>query len=201
MLLTLLDLVGTFVFALSGGLRGVERRLDPFGIVFLAFVAAVSGGVLRDLLIGATPPAAMQSWHYAAVSTLAGALCFFAYGSIVKLVTPIAVFDALGLGLFAVVGARKALDAGLSPLMAALLGMLTAIGGGMVRDIVTARTPMVLRREIYALAALAGAAVLAFGDFAGAPDIVTAPIGAALTTGLRLIALRLNWNLPRARSR
>lgn len=89
-----------------------------------------------------------------------------------KLVTPIAVCDALGLGLFAVVGARKALDAGLSPLMAALLGMLTAIGGGMVRDIVTARTPMVLRREIYALAALAGAAVLAFGDFAGAPDIV-----------------------------
>ena len=201
MLLTLLDLAGTFVFALSGGLRGVERRLDSFGVVFLAFVAAVSGGVLRDLLIGATPPAAMQSWSYIAVSTLAGTLCFFAYGPIVKLARPIAVFDALGLGLFAVVGARKALDAGLSPLMAALLGMLTAVGGGVVRDVLTTRTPMVLHREVYALAALAGAAALAFGDWIGAPDMATAPLGAALATGLRLVALKRDWRLPRARAR
>jgi len=195
----MLDLTGTFVFALSGGVRGVQNRMDQFGVVFLAFVAAVSGGIVRDLLIGATPPAAILTWHYAAVSTLAGVICFYAYHSIVRLARPVAMFDALGLGLFAVVGARKALDAGLSPLMAALLGMLTAIGGGIAADVLTARPPMVLRREVYALAALAGASLLTFGDHVGIPDSITAPLGAALATGLRLIALSRNWHLPSAR--
>lgn len=198
MLIALLDAVGTFVFALSGGMRAVEQRLDLFGVMFLAFVAANSGGVLRDVLIGATPPVAIASWHYLAISGVAGLLCFHLYRPIQSLMASVAVFDAIGLGLFAVVGARKALDAGLNPLMAAVLGMLTAVGGGIARDVLTARTPMVLRGEIYALAAFAGACLLTFGDFVGVPAVITAPLGAALATSLRLVALHQGWNLPKA---
>ncbi|WP_333823010.1 trimeric intracellular cation channel family protein [Pinisolibacter sp.] len=199
MLLTLLDFVGTFVFALSGGTRAVQHRLDPFGVIFLAFVAAASGGIVRDVLIGLTPPMAIATWHYCAISALAGIACYFAYGLITRLSAPVAVFDAFGLGLFAVVGARKALDAGLSPLMAAMLGMMTAIGGGIARDVLTAQTPMVLRREVYALAALAGAAVVTFGDHFGMPYPLTAPLGAAITTGVRLVAIGRDWHLPTAK--
>ena len=198
---TYLDLLGTFVFALSGGTRAVERRLDLFGVIFLAFVAAASGGIIRDLLIGAAPPAAIATWHYSAIAAIAGVTCYYAYGLIERLSAPVAVFDAIGLGLFAVVGARKALDAGLSPLMAAQLGMMTAIGGGMARDVLTARTPMVLRKDIYALAALAGAALVSFGPGFGLDYAVTAPVGAVATTTLRLIALRRSWSLPSARPR
>lgn len=201
MLLTTLDVIGTFAFALSGGSRAVESRMDPFGAIFLAFVAAVSGGMLRDTLIGATPVAALLSWHNAAIATVAGASCFFAHSWIVRLSRPVALFDAIGLGLFCVVGARKALDAGLSPLMAALLGMLTAIGGGIAADVLTARPPMVLRREIYALAALAGAALFTLSATVGVPDFVSAPIGAIFAIGLRLVALSYDWHLPVAEPR
>lgn len=196
-----LDLAGTFVFALSGGLRGVQHRLDAFGVVVLAFAAAISGGVLRDVLIGSVPPAALATWHYLAVSAVAAGACFFAHGTIKRLAVPIAVSDAIGLGLFAVVGARKALNAGLSPLMAAVLGMLTAIGGGIARDILTNRTPMVLRGEVYALAALAGACVVTFGAAVDIPETITAPTGVLLAIGLRLIAMWHGWNLPRAQPR
>lgn len=200
MLVNLLDVIGAFVFALSGGARAVEHKMDAFGVVFLAFVASVAGGVLRDVLIGATPPAAIASWRYLAIASLAAVACFFCYRQIQRLSAPVAAFDAIGLGLFAVVGARKALDAGLTPLMAAVLGMLTAIGGGIARDILTTRTPMVLHREIYALAAFAGAGLVAFGDSAGVPDEITAPMGAILATALRLLALNLNWQFPSAKS-
>jgi uncharacterized membrane protein YeiH len=196
-----LDLLGVFAFALSGGARGVERRLDLFGVIFLAFVAATSGGILRDLLIGATPPYAISNWRYLATSTVAGLLCYFAYGWIERLSRPVVFFDAIGLGLSAVVGARKALDFHLPPLMAAVLGMLSAIGGGMARDVLTTRTPMVLQKDIYAVAALAGAAIPAFGREVGAPDDASALIGAALTIGVRLIAMTRNWQLPRAKPR
>lgn len=193
-----LDLLGVFAFALSGGTRGVERRLDLFGVVFLAFVAATTGGILRDLLIGSTPPFAIANWRYFATSTLAGLLCYFAYAWIERMSKPVAFFDAIGLGLSAVVGAQKALDFHLQPLMAALLGMISAIGGGMARDILTTRTPMVLHKDIYALAALAGAALVAFAHDLDLPDGASALIGAALTIGLRLIAMSRNWQLPRA---
>ncbi|TBW33419.1 trimeric intracellular cation channel family protein [Siculibacillus lacustris] len=201
MFLTLLDLVGSFAFALSGGTRAVERRLDPFGIVFLAFVASTSGGIVRDLLIGTVPPMAIATWHYAAIACLAGVACSLAYRPIARLAAPVAVFDAIGLGFYAVVGTRKALDAGLSPPIAALLGMMSAIGGGIGRDILTAQTPMVLRKEIYAVAALAGASVVAIGDALGLPDTLTAPIGALAATTLRLVAMKYDWNLPQPQPR
>ncbi|NLH83653.1 MAG: trimeric intracellular cation channel family protein [Phyllobacteriaceae bacterium] len=197
MFLTLLDLAGGFAFALSGGTRAVERRFDLFGIVFLAFVAATAGGIVRDVLIGAVPPAAIASWPSAAVAVLAGLVASRARGLIARLATPVTVFDAVGLGFFAVVGTRKALDAGLTPVMAALLGMLTAIGGGIGRDVLTAEPPMVLRREIYALAALLGGAVVVLGDAVGWSNGLSATVGAVAATGLRLTALRFGWNLPR----
>lgn len=196
MFLTLVDFVGCFAFALSGGTRAVERRLDPFGVMFLAFIAATFGGIIRDVIIGAVPPVAFDTWHYFAISCAAGLACIFANGLIAKVAAPVAVFDALGLGLYVVVGTRKAMDAGLSPLMAAVLGMVNAIGGGIGRDILAAQTPMVLHKEIYALAALLGALVVAYGDYYLLPSVLVAIAGSAVAILLRLAAMRWDWNLP-----
>jgi uncharacterized membrane protein YeiH len=175
-LLPMLDLVGTFVFALSGATAGVKRRLDFFGVLVLSFAAANSGGIARDLLIGAVPPAAVSDWRYLAVSLLAGAITFYWHPVIDWLRSPVLVFD--GAGLFAVSGTQKALAFGLNPIMAALLGMLTGIGGGIVRDVLLAEVPMVLRSDLYAVAALSGAAVVAIGSLlreAEATPFVSAP--------------------------
>jgi len=196
MFLTLVDFVGCFAFALSGGTRAVERRLDPFGVVFLAFVAATFGGIARDLVIGAVPPVAFATWHYFAIASVAGLSCVFAYPIIARLAAPVAVFDAIGLGLYVVVGTRKGLDTGLSPVMAAVLGMITAIGGGIGRDVLATQTPMVLHKEVYALAALIGSLIVAFGDYFSLPAVLTAVIGGGVTILLRLAAMRWDWNLP-----
>jgi uncharacterized membrane protein YeiH len=194
-----LDLLGTFVFALSGAVAGVRRRLDLFGVLVLSFVAANSGGIVRDVLIGATPPAAIRDWRYLAVSLLAGVLIFFWYPDIKRLRSPVLVFDAAGLALFAVSGTQKALDFGLHPAVAALLGMVTGIGGGILRDALVMEIPTVLRSELYALAALAGAAVVVAGHWL---PLHAAPItlaGAALCFAIRIAALRRGWRLPVAR--
>ena len=191
-----LDLVGTFVFALSGATAGVERRLDLFGVLVLSFAAANTGGISRDVLIGAVPPAAISDWRYLAVSLLAGLLTFFWFSGINRLHSPVLVFDGAGLAVFAVSGAQKALAFGLTPVMAALLGMLTGIGGGMARDVLLAEVPAVLRSEIYAVAALAGAAVVVIGETLCLPPVATTVAGAVLCFGLRLIAIRRGWHLP-----
>jgi uncharacterized membrane protein YeiH len=198
-LLLVLDLVGTSVFAISGATAGVKRRLDLFGILVLSFVAGNFGGITRDVLIGSIPPAAISDWRYLAVSTLAGVITFYWYPAIDRLSSPVLVFDAAGLALFAVSGTQKALAFGLNPVMAALLGMLTGIGGGMVRDILVAEIPTVLRTDIYALAALAGAAVVVIGQFLQIPAIATTTVGALLCFGLRLMAIHRGWHLPIAR--
>jgi uncharacterized membrane protein YeiH len=195
-----LDLVGTFVFALSGALGGARRRLDIFGVLVLSFVAANSGGIVRDLLIGATPPAAIADWRYLAVSLLAGVAVFFWSPAIERLRHPVQLFDAAGLALFCVAGAQKALVHGLQPAQAALLGMLTGIGGGVARDVLLSEVPAVLRSDIYAVAALAGAAVVVAGDALQLPSTPMALAGAALCFGLRMAAIRLGWHLPVART-
>lgn len=154
------------------------------------------GGVTRDLLIGAVPPAAIRDWRYLAVALAAGLLVFFWSSLFVRLRTAILIFDAAGLALFAVAGTQKALAYGLSPLMAALLGMLTGIGGGIVRDLLVAQTPAVLRRDLYALAALAGAVLVVIGHALTLPMVPTAIAGAVVCFGLRLMAIRHGWNLP-----
>jgi uncharacterized membrane protein YeiH len=198
-LLLVLDLLGTFVFAISGAMAGVRRQLDIFGIFVLSFVAGNFGGITRDVLIGSIPPGAISDWRYLAASLLAGAITFYWSSGIDKLSSPVLVFDAAGLGLFAVSGTHKALAFGLNPLTAALLGMLTGIGGGMVRDVLVAQIPTVLRAEIYALAALAGAAVVVVGGLLHVPATAATVVGALLCFGLRLMAIRRGWRLPVAR--
>lgn len=196
-----LDLAGTFVFAISGATLGVRKRLDLFGVLVLSFAAAVSGGIARDVLIGATPPVAIASWHYLAVSCLAGLLGFYRGNVVERLRNPVQLFDAVGLGLFAVTGATKALAAGLGPVGALLLGMLTGIGGGIARDILAARIPVVLQSDLYAVAALAGAAVVVLGHHFGWPQAPMLVLGAALVFFLRFMAIRRGWRLPVARQR
>jgi uncharacterized membrane protein YeiH len=195
-----LDLVGTFVFALSGAAAGVKRGLDLFGVLVLSFTAANSGGIVRDLLIGATPPAAISDWRYLVASLLAGLLMFFWHGTIKRLRSPVLIFDGAGLAVFCVSGAQKAIVFGVDPVMAALLGMLTGIGGGIARDVLLSDVPVVLRSEIYAVAALAGAAVVVIGDALQLPSSATTCAGAALCFGLRLMAIRHGWHLPVART-
>ncbi len=169
-LLSVFDLGGTFVFAISGGSAGVNRRLDLFGVLVLSFVAGNVGGITRDLLIGAVPPAAIADWRYLTVSLLAGAITFFWYSGINRLSNPVLIFDAAGLAFFAVAGAQKAIAFGLNPLMSALLGMLTGIGGGMMRDVLLAEIPTVLRADLYAVAALVGASVVVIGAMLHLPS-------------------------------
>ncbi len=198
-LLLTLDLIGTFVFALSGAASGVKHKLDAFGVGVLAFVAGNAGGVTRDLLIGAVPVAAISDWRYVAVSLAAGGITFLWYPNVKRLQPIVLLFDAAGLGLFAVAGTQKALAFGINPLVSALLGMLTGIGGGLVRDLLVNEIPVVLRADLYALAALAGAAVVVGGHLAGWPPTPTTISGAILCFALRLVAIRRGWNLPPAR--
>lgn len=194
-----LDLAGTFVFAISGAAAAVNGRLDIFGILVLSFVAGNFGGLTRDLLIGAVPPAALVDGRYLLVSILAGLVTFFWYSGVDRMRTPVLLFDAAGLSLFAVSGAQKAIEFGLDPVAAALLGMLTGIGGGMTRDVLLSEIPQVLRSDLYAVAALAGAAVVVVGNTLGVHYGVSALVGAALCFGLRLMAIRYGWHLPSAR--
>lgn len=198
-LLFTLDLIGTFVFALSGAATGVKNKLDAFGVGVLAFVAGNAGGVTRDLLIGAVPPAAIHDWRYVAISLVAGAVTFVWYPNVKRLQPIVLLFDAAGLGLFAVAGTQKALAFGINPFVAALLGMLTGIGGGVVRDLLVNEIPVVLRADLYALAALAGAAVVVAGHIGHWPPTGSTIAGAVLCFVLRLIAIRRGWSLPPAR--
>lgn len=199
-LVLILDLGGTFAFALSGAMAGIRRGLDIFGVLVLSFAAATFGGITRDLLIGATPPAALQDWRYLAVSLAAGLIAFFWSPLIEKLRNPVRMLDAMGLALFAVAGTEKALAFGLNPVMAALLGMLTGIGGGVARDVLLAQIPAVLRSDLYAVAALAGAAFVVGGSLLHLPILVTALGGGLVCFGLRMAAIRRGWSLPVARS-
>jgi uncharacterized membrane protein YeiH len=195
----ILDLAGTFVFAISGAAAAVNARLDIFGILVLSFVAGNFGGIGRDLIIGAVPPAALVDGRYLLVSILAGLVTFFWYSGVDRLRSPVLLFDAAGLSLFAVSGSQKAIEFGLSPVMAALLGMVTGIGGGMTRDVLLSEIPQVLRSDLYAVAALAGATVVVAGEMLGIAYGISALAGAALCFGLRIMAIRFGWHLPTAR--
>lgn len=200
MLLTLFDFAGTFVFALSGATAGVRRRLDLFGVLVLGFAAASAGGIVRDLLIGALPPVAIRDWAYPVIAAVAALIGFFQYRQVEKLKHPVQLFDAAGLSLFAVLGAQKALIYGLNPLAAIMLGVLSGIGGGMARDIMLAEIPTVLRAEVYAVAALAGAAVVVTGHMLGIPFHVSIILGGLLCFVIRVLAIRRNWQIAVART-
>ena len=199
LLVRALDLIGTFVFAISGAMLGIRQGMDLFGVVVLAFVTAVFGGILRDLLIGAVPPAAVGNWYYLVLALTAGLLAFWCNELLARLQKPVLFFDAAGLGIFAVAGTQKALDYGLNWPMAAVLGMISGIRGGMVRDVLAAQTPIVLRSDIYAVAALAGALVVVAGFYLSLPPTLVTLAGAALCVFLRIMALYRGWKLPSVR--
>ena len=198
-LVTVLDLGGTFVFAISGAVAAVKYRLDIFGVMVLAFTAGNVGGITRDLLIGAVPPAAISSLNYLGVSLLAGLIVFFRDPAVTRHNNAVLWFDAVGLAFFAVAGAEKALLHGINPVMAALLGMLTGIGGGMLRDVLVMQIPTVLRSDLYALAALVGAAIVVGGHLLNVNAVATTVVGGLACFALRYLAIRHGWHLPRAR--
>ena len=194
-----LDLCGTFAFALSGAMAGIRGQLDVFGVLVLSVATATFGGVARDLLIGAVPPAALTDWRYLVVSVTAGLVAFAWSPQLERYRHPVRVLDAMGLAFFAVAGTQKALAFGLSPVMAALLGMVTGVGGGVARDVLIIRIPVVLRSDLYAVAALAGAGTVAAGHVMGLPVMVSTILGGLICFGLRGMAIRWEWQLPQAR--
>jgi uncharacterized membrane protein YeiH len=196
-----LDLVGTFVFALSGAVLGVRHRLDVFGVLALSFAAGNTGGIVRDVLIGTVPPAALRGWWYVAASGAAGLVTLRWNALVYRLRNSVQLLDAAGLALFAISGAKKALAFDVAPLPAALLGMLTGIGGGVMRDVLVSEVPTVLRKEIYAVAGLAGAAVVVIGDYLELPSLPVALAGAGLCFAIRFASLHRGWHLPVAGAR
>ena len=190
-----LNLAGTFVFGLSGGLAAVRARLDLLGVVVLAAVVGLAGGITRDVLIGATP-ATFRDWRYLAAAGGAGLVCFFAGSRLERVAGSVMVFDALGLSLFAVTGATKALQFGLGAAQAIILGTVTGVGGGMLRDVVLRQVPTVLREGLYAVPALLGAAVLVIAQEAGNGSPVFPLLGAVVCVVVRLLGLRHGVGLP-----
>jgi uncharacterized membrane protein YeiH len=198
-LIEVLDWVGTLVFAFSGALLGVHKRFDLFGVLFLAFVVAVVGGMMRDVLIGAIPPVAITDIHYFLISIAGGLITFYWYPRVATLKRQMLLFDAVGLALFAVTGAQKAIDHGINPLMAALLGMITGIGGGMTRDVLAGDVPFVLRGDLYAVTALAAGATVSLGHVLGVAPVAPMLLGATICVFLRLMAIYRGWRAPVAR--
>lgn len=199
-LLLALDLAGTFAFALNGALTALRVvRLDIVGVVTLGMVTALGGGIIRDIVINYLPPATFSDWRYLAVAA-GGSLIAFAFGRrLDRHSAAINVLDAAGLSLFAVTGASKALDLGLGPAQAVILGAITAVGGGTVRDVLVQRVPTVLRSELYAIPALVAATVTVVTDRTGVYG-VTAAVGAAVTCFvIRMVGVRYGLNAPRPR--
>ncbi|MBQ4855468.1 trimeric intracellular cation channel family protein [Rhodanobacter sp. B2A1Ga4] len=197
LLFNLVDLAGTFAFAISGATAARRCNLDLFGILAVAYITACGGGIARDLCIGAVPPAGLSDWRYLFTAMVAALLTIVAYRWVERLTYPVRLFDAMGLGLFAVYGAHKALLFGHNAEVAILLGMITAIGGGVARDVLLARVSVVLQKEIYALAALAGAALAVVGEHLHWPVLWATWLPILLCFALRVLSLYLHWNLPR----
>jgi uncharacterized membrane protein YeiH len=197
-LLLALDLGGTFAFALNGSLTAIRAaKLDVVGVVTLGMVTALGGGIVRDILIDSLPPATFSDGRYLAIAA-GGSLLAFAFGwRLTRLAGPILVLDAAGLSLFAVTGASKALDFGVGAGQAVILGAITAVGGGTLRDVLIGRVPVVLRSELYAIPALLAATVVVVTDRNGVYGAPAALGAAVLCFGVRMLGVRYHLNAPR----
>ncbi|WSA92218.1 trimeric intracellular cation channel family protein [Streptomyces sp. NBC_01795] len=195
-----LDLVGIFVFAISGALLAVRRNFDVFGIAVLAEVTGLGGGLFRDVVIGAVPPAAFTDLGYFLMPLVAAVLVFFLHPEVERINKAVSVFDAAGLGLFCVTGTLKAHEYGLGLTASVVMGLATAAGGGVLRDVLANEVPSLLRwdREIYAVPAVVGSSAVALLIHLDAVRPATAVGAAVLAFVLRLLALRYNWRAPRA---
>ncbi|MBO7939713.1 trimeric intracellular cation channel family protein [Streptomyces antibioticus] len=198
-----LDLIGIFVFAISGALLAVRKNFDVFGIGVLAEVTALGGGLFRDLVIGAVPPAAFTDLGYFLTPLLAALLVIFLHPQVERIQTGVNVFDAAGLGLFCVTGTTKAYDYGLNLTASAALGLATAVGGGVLRDVLANEVPSLLRwdRDLYAVPAMVGAAMVVICIRYDALTPLASGFAAAVAFVLRLLAMRYHWRAPRAWNR
>ncbi|MGA2900239.1 MAG: trimeric intracellular cation channel family protein [Candidatus Acidiferrales bacterium] len=193
------DLAGTFLFAVEGALIAVPANLDLLGVMVLAFSTALVGGIIRDVLIGAVPPASLRDWRYATAAFTGGVIVFFLHPYVRSIPAPVIMtLDAVALSLFAVAGTEKALLYKMHPFIAVLLGAVTAVGGGTVRDVLLAQIPNVLRSDIYATAALAGATVMVAATKLRVPPALAAVSGGLVCFLLRVISVWQHWNLPKA---
>ena len=174
----------------------MRKSLDLFGVLVLAGATGLGGGFLRDVLIDATPPAALADWRYLLVPVAAGLLAFLHHPALGRMDRLVQVFDAFGLSLFCVTGALKALEYGLGPVPAALMGMVTGIGGGMIRDVLAGRVPAVFQGELYATPALAGSAIAVVGIRQDLPTVAVAVTGASVCLVWRLLAIWRDWRAP-----
>ena len=191
-----IDYVGTFAFAISGAVAAQQKRMDIFGIVVIAFVTACAGGVMRDVSIGALPPAGLSQLPYLVVSLLAVIATLLTLKLIDKLMYPVLFFDAIGLSFFAIFGAYKTLDRTNNVEMAVLMGITSAVGGGVLRDVLLNRVPVIFHKDIYATAALLGAGLLVLGVSLGLPLFWTSLVAAGSCLVLRLLSLQYGWRLP-----
>ncbi|MEV0270726.1 trimeric intracellular cation channel family protein [Hamadaea sp. NPDC050747] len=199
--LLIADLTGVAVFAVSGASAGVYKHLDAFGVVFVGFVAALGGGIFRDLVIDTVPPLAFADWRYSVTAVVASLATFWLHPHLGKIVRTILTLDAAGLALFTVTGTLKALHAPtpVPAVGACFIGMLTGIGGGLARDLLTGEIPLVLRREIYAVASLVGAAVVAALNWLNEDEVVPLFLAGLLVFVIRMIAVKRQWSAPTAR--
>jgi uncharacterized membrane protein YeiH len=196
-----LDLTGTFAFAVNGALTARRMaRLDIVGVITLGVITALGGGIIRDVLLGSLPPATFSDWRYLAVAAGGGLVAFTSGPHLERLHSPITLLDAAGLSLFAVTGAKKALDLGLGPAQAVLLGALTGVGGGTVRDVLIRQIPSVLRSGLYAIPALVGATVIVVVSRLGGYDLGTAMAAAAVCFAIRVLGVRYGLNAPAPRA-
>jgi len=197
-----LDLFGTMAFAVTGAFKAIEHKADIVGIIILATMTGVAGGTLRDIIMGKFPPNSLSDPWYVIITVSTGIMIFFLYPKMQKHWNLFLKFDALGLGVFTIIGATFAYHAfGLNFLAIALAGMLTAVGGGILRDVFVNEMPIVFVKELYASASFIG--ILVFYILLGmnAEFYVATVIGIVVTTMLRLVAMRYNWNLPKVKEK
>lgn len=195
-----LDYLGTFAFGLSGAMVGVRKGMDVFGIVVLSTVTAIGGGTVRDTMLGRTPIFWMTDPTYLCLAVLAGLIPFVAYRTVERGMGALVFFDALGLGVFTVIGAWLALQAGVCGIGVVTLAALTGVGGGMMRDVLAGEMPIVLREEVYASASILGAILFWAGMQSGLPLDAVAPVAAAVVVVIRMVSRLYHWRLPRARA-
>ncbi|XOV66635.1 MAG: trimeric intracellular cation channel family protein [Fluviicola sp.] len=193
------DIVGTLVFAISGALAAGEKRFDLMGVAIIAFVTAVGGGTIRDLLIGSHPVGWMQNYQYILLTSIGVLLVFFLHPHLQRFRKSFFLFDAIGLGTFAIAGMEKALSYGINPGYAILCGMITGCFGGLTRDVLCNEIPLIFRKEMYAFPALAGASAYLGLDTLGVIPEVSLPLTIILVTVFRIFAVRYDWGLPRIR--
>jgi uncharacterized membrane protein YeiH len=195
-LFALLDLLGTFAFAISGAAAAKERRLDWFGVLAVAYLTACGGGIVRDLCLGAVPPVGISEWRYMACSAFASTMTIAAGSWVERFKHPVTWFDSMGLGFFAVVGAHQSLLHGAGIAAAIVIGTVAAVGGGVMRDVLLNRVPVILEKEIYALAALVAAVIQVVAEVNRQPIGLTQGIAIAACLVIRFLALRYSWALP-----